>query len=318
MNFLLKSIRNESLILRGKFKRLTVLIFYCALLVYMDYFIITEFDSVLAYMESFKLENLFDTPMSLVILCLTILLRPIFSWGGTAYSVYISQKILRDIEHDVKNCFLDNRKLYESEFNLEEIANVYITYGRWFIDSFLLPAIRAMLELAILLTITLGLIKQFPTEFLIFSSLLLVSLIIYNFITKTILRLNGKIFVQSSENLIKQTNNIFHRGIKRENFTVEEAAFDQTLDQKMKSGIILGMFSQGLKNVIELAAMFSFGTTLIYVLLTNTSSIAVFGSTFVYAIFRILPSVVVLLTFYQQRNNARFAIERLGKIFENQ
>ena len=132
------------------------------------------------------------------------------------------------------------------------------------------------------------------------------------------MRLNGKIFVQSSENLIKQTNNIFHRGIKRENFTVEEAAFDQTLDQKMKSGIILGMFSQGLKNVIELAAMFSFGTTLIYVLLTNTSSIAVFGSTFVYAIFRILPSVVVLLTFYQQRNNARFAIERLGKIFENQ
>lgn len=317
MNIFSKSLKNELLILRGRYKKLGLLLFYCALLVYVDYFIITKFDAVLSYISTFKMENLFEIPLHLVALCMAILLRPILSWGGTAYSVYISQRILRDIENDIKIRFLKNRNLYTNEFKSGEISNVYITYGRWFIDSFLLPLIRAILELAIILTITAGLLKQFPFEVLIFSSSLFTILTAYNLLTKPILRSNGKHFVQSSEKLINHCNYIFEEKSSSQIIGAVETDFDQTLDQKMKSGIILGIFSQGLKNVIELGAMFAFGVTIVYVISFSSSSVAVFGSTFVYAIFRILPSIGVLLTFYQQRNNARFAIERLGKIFVN-
>ena len=283
----------------------------------MDYFIITEFNTILDYMTSFSENSIFDTPTSIVVLFLAIIFRPIFSWVGTAYSVYVSQKILRDIEHDVKQRFLGSDKFKKTNFEIEEITNVYITYGRWFVDCFLLPFIRATLEITILLSITFSLATQFPREFLIFSSLLFFFLTTYNLMTKPILKTNGKIFVQTSENLIKKTQNLFDKELKSKNFNSHDSALDETLNQKMKSSIILGMFSQGLKNVIEMAALVSFGITITYVLLFSSSTIAVFGTTFVYAMFRILPSITVLLTFYQQRNNARFAIERLGAIFES-
>ena len=121
--------------------------------------------------------------------------------------------------------------------------------------------------------------------------------------TKPILKTNGKIFVQTSENLIKKTQNLFDKELKSKNFNSRDSALDETLSKnEIKHNF--RMFSQGLKNVIEMAALVSFGITITYVLLFSSSTIAVFWYNICVCYVSILPSIAVLLTFYQQRNNA--------------
>ena len=317
MNFFHNPFQKELLILRGRLGKLTTLIIYGIILVYLDFFIITKFDTVLNYVVSFKVDNLFETPLSTVLLFFLVLIRPALSWIATAFSVYISQRILRDIERDVKKRLLENRTQFESLFEQDEVTNLYITYGRWFIDSFLLPLIRAILEATIMLSIILGLVQQFPYELLVFSACIITFLTLYYFLFRQTLEANGKIFVQSSENLITWSKRLFERQEGVQPSAPTEAVFDKILDEKMRSGVVLGVFSQGLKNIIEMAALFSFAVTILYVLLSSSNSLSIFGSTFAYAIFRMLPSLTMLLAFYQQRNNARFSIDRLAKVFED-
>lgn len=253
--------------------------------------------------------NLFNIPRLSIILLILIILRPAIGWLINYLQIRILVGILRNLEDDV---YSKSNKIYiyNKNYSSENSANLLITHGRYYLDNYLIPLIRAITDVGSIIVICFGLFLKYPIPLLFFVFSITVFLSVYQFITKKLLRKNGEILVNSYEDIIKLSAN---------GFAEEQGAktINEVLDVKKSSSLVIGSISQGLKYVIEFCFMFSFGIAALYIIIISPSSFAAFISTFAYAAVRMLPSFSTVLAFYQGKTFAEFAINELLKHMKN-
>ena len=240
-----------------------------------------------------------------LILIILIILRPVIGWLINFLQIRILLGILRNLEDSIRassNILYSEDKNYSSENS----ANLLITHGRYYLDNYLIPLIRAITDISSIIVICIGLFIKYPIPLVIFASSMTVFLSIYQMYTQKLLRKNGEFLINTYEDIIKLSSNGFQD--KEEGKTI-----DEVLNVKRNSSLVLGAISQGLKYVIEFSFMLCFALATLYIILTVPSVFVAFSSTFAYAAVRMLPSFSTVLAFYQGKNTAEYAINELAK-----
>ena len=117
-------------------------------------------------------------------------------------------KILRNLEDEItekcKNSFENDDK----NFQVKLSANMLISHGRYFVDNYLIPLIRATTDLGTIIVIAIGLFIQFPIPLVFFIGAAFISLSSYQLLSKGFLRDNGEI-VLKCEDIIRSSKDGF-------------------------------------------------------------------------------------------------------------
>jgi len=264
--------------------------------------------SIPKVIETMKLiiasENILNIQLSTLILVILIVLRPIVGWLINFIQIRILLNILRNLENDIA---LNSKLIYESDmkYSSENSANMLISHGRYYVDNYLIPLIRALTDIGSIIVISIGLFIQFPIPLLIFVLAISLLLTLYQLTIGGLLRRHGKILLNAIEKIIK---------LSEEGFTKKSLDHDinLALDEKRKATLIMGSISQGLKYVIEFCFMFSFSVATIYMLIFSSNDFIAFVSTFAYAAVRMLPSFTTILAFFQGKSSAEHAMIELS------
>ncbi len=240
-----------------------------------------------------------------VILIILIIFRPVIGWLINFLQIRILLGILRNLEDSIR---ASSNILYseDRDYSSENSANLLITHGRYYLDAYLIPLIRAITDIGSIIVICIGLFIKYPIPLMIFASSMIVFLSFYQIYTQKLLRKNGEFLINTYEDIIKLSSNGFQD--KEEGKTI-----DEVLNVKRNSSLVLGAISQGLKYVIEFSFMLCFALATLYIILTVPSVFVAFSSTFAYAAVRMLPSFSTVLAFYQGKNTAEYAINELAK-----
>ena len=129
-------------------------------------------------------ENIFNVPNYLIALILLIVIRPIIGWCISFFQISMILKILRNLEDEItekcKNSFENDDKNFSSETS----ANMLISHGRYFVDNYLIPLIRATTDLGTIIVIAIGLFIQFPIPLVFFIGAAFISLSSYQLLSK--------------------------------------------------------------------------------------------------------------------------------------
>ena len=271
----------------------------------LDFILTTSMPKVIDGLNIIIIEgNLSNIPLSTLILSSLIIFRPIVGWLINFFQIKVLLNILRNLEDDISR---GANKIYmgNDNYSSENSANMLITHGRYYLDNYLIPLIRAITDIGSIIVICVGLFIQYPIPLILFVLTISILLSIYQLITQKLLRDNGELIINSYEQIIKLSEDGFAG--KFGNYTMKEI-----LDIKKRSMLILGSISQGLKYVIEFCFMFSFGIATIYMMIFSAGNFILFTSTFAYAGIRMLPSFSTVLAFYQGKTTAEFAITELS------
>ena len=250
-----------------------------------------------------------EVPLLTVIFLILIVLRPIIGWSINFFQIKVLLGILRNLEDDIKN---ESQRIYlnEKNYSSESSANILVTHGRYYLDNFLIPLIRAITDIGSILVICLGLFIQYPIPLVIFLATIALLLSIYQSVTQKLLQKNGMLLVNSYKDIIKLSEDGFIGSLSNKNIK-------KVLDIKRRSSLILGSISQGMKYVIEFCFMFSFGVATIYIIMFSSTNFVAFTSTFAYAGIRMLPSFATVLAFYQGKSAADFSIKEVSNHLKN-
>ncbi len=253
--------------------------------------------------------NISEVPLLTIIFLILIVLRPVIGWSINFFQIKVLLGILRQLENDITKA---SGRLYlnEEKYSSENSANILVTHGRYYLDNFLIPLIRAITDIGSILVICLGLFIQYPVPLAVFLVTIALLLGIYQSITQKILQKNGMLLVNSYEEIIKLSKDGFIGKFSSKNIK-------EVLDTKKRSSLMLGSISQGMKYVIEFCFMFSFGTATIYIIIFSSTNFVAFTSTFAYAGIRMLPSFATVLAFYQGKSTADFSIKEVSNHLES-
>ncbi len=302
------------MLIKNQWKLLFFALLAALIILSLDFFLTISMPAIIDELSKvIKSDNVFNLPTSLVILVLLIVIRPVIGWIVSFFQISIILRILRNLEDEIttkcNNLYLDSNKDYSSESS----ANMLISHGRYFVDNYLIPMIRATTDLGTIFVIAIGIFIQFPTPLLFFIGAAFFSLSTYQFFSKGFLRVNGENILKSYEDIIRFSKNGFiyssEEDSKNMNLTIKDV-----LDKKKISSIILGSISQGLKYVVEFCFMLSFATAALSILIFNPELLAAFIGTFAYAGVRMLPSFTSIIAFFQSRSAAEHAVYELLKL----
>ena len=190
-----------------------------------------------------------------------------------------------------------------------------ISHGRYFVDNYLIPLIRAITDAGTIVVIAVGIFIQYPMPLTFFILSAFISLSIYQLLSKNLLRRNGEICLRCYENIMKSSKDGFNTNHECSNDDEIElnkpVNIHDVLDQKKKATIIIGSISQGLKYVVEFCFMLSFGVATLVMFLYSPGQFTAFVATFAYAGVRMLPSFTSIISFFQTRSSAEFAVKEL-------
>ena len=268
----------------------------------LDYFLTTNMSEVIEGIKNIlSAEGGLKVPPVLILLCLLIVLRPLIGWVVNFIQVSILHSILRKLETKISKSsrqkFLNEPKSYSSESS----ANILISHGRFFIDDFLMPLLRAITDVGVITVISFGLFLQYPMPLIFFIISAVTMLAVYQLVSKNVLRVNGEIKLRSYEGIIKSSREGFYNIEKIpehvDDNSKNHVLMYEILDNKRKAGILIGSLSQGLKYVVEFTFMASFGIATIAVILNQPSQFPTFIATFAYAGVRMLPSFTSVIAF---------------------
>ena len=293
-------------LIKGQWAKLALAIAASVLILILDYLLTTSMPKVISGMNLVLADgNLYNTPKDTIVLAVLIILRPLIGWLINLFQINIILNILRWLEDKVcfnaKQTFL-NDPLYSSD----NYANMVITHGRYYVDNFLIPGIRALTDIGSIVVISVGLALLFPIPLVVFIVAITIVLTLYQVSVGNILSLNGRVIVNCYESIITLSRNGFAKELNSGGDDIKT-----TLDNKRKATVIVASISQGLKYVIEFGFMLSFGIASIFVVIINPESFAGFVSTFAYAAVRMLPALTTILAFMQGKSSAEHPIREL-------
>lgn len=297
---------NGLLLIKGQWLNFSFAMLASLIILSLDFVLTTSMPRVIEGISLVLIDG--DTskvPLWTLIVTILIILRPVVGWLVNFFQIKVLLIILRNLESDVWNT---SNKIYlnEDSYSSEKSANMLISHGRYFLDSYLIPLIRAITDLGSVMVICIGLFIQYPLPLFIFISIIVLLLSIYQMVTQNLLTINGKRLVNSYERIIKLSENGFI-------IIDSDNNIDEVLDVKKHSSLVLASISQGLKYVIEFCFMFAFGAATLYMAAFAPANFVAFTSTFAYAGIRMLPSFSAILAFYHGKNGAEFAIIELSK-----
>ena len=215
-------------------------------------------------------KDVFNLPFSLFFLCLLIILRPLIAWITNYFQIKIILSILRKLESQIvqnsKKIFENNNVEYSSEYS----ANMLISHGRYFVDAFLIPFIRAITDLGTISVIAIGILIQYPLPLVFFLVSAFSTLAVYQILTRNLLRQNGEVVLRCFEEIMKNSKIGYEKNDEIKNI----------LNKKRNATIILGSISQGVKYVVEFSFMFSFGVATLVMLVYAPDQFVAFCSDF--------------------------------------
>ena len=304
-------------LVKGQWKMLSLAVLAAFIILTLDFFLTVSMPRVIDGLQTVVNSGFNqDIPKSLIILSLLIIIRPLVGWMINYLQINIILNILRNIENDIFQKFQDIFLEDESAYSNENAANMLISHGRYFVDNFLIPFIRATTDLGTIIVIALGLLLQFPIPLTFFLFTAVASLTIYQLFSRKLLIRNGEICLRCYEEIIKSSKDGFdetHECVERKDFLLSEGkvTISEVLNQKKKATIVLGSISQGLKFVVEFCFMLSFGVAAISIMIFSSSEFAAFVATFAYAGVRMLPSFTSIIAFFQSRSAAEQAVKEL-------
>lgn len=282
----------------------------------LDYFLTANMSSIIEGITNIlSAESGLKVPPVLLVLCLLIVLRPLIGWVVNFVQTSILHSILRKLETKIskssRNKFLNEPKSYSSEVS----ANILISHGRYFIDDFLSPLLRAVTDVGVITVISFGLFLQYSVPLIFFIASAVTLLAGYQFLSRKVLQVNGEIKLRCYEAIIKSSREGFYN-IEKTPHRVDGSSenyvlIHEILDDKRKAGIVIGSLSQGLKYVVEFTFMASFAFASIAVILNEPSQFAAFIATFAYAGVRMLPAFTSVIAFFHSKSAANHAIKEL-------
>lgn len=284
----------------------------CSLIILsLDYLLTTGMPVVIKGLNLVLVDgNLANAPMETVVITILIILRPLIGWLINLFQINIILSILRKLEDQI--CSNANQVfLNDSSYSREYYANMVISHGRYFVDAYLVPMIRALTDLGSIVVISIGLAIQFPTALAIFVGSITTLLLTYHLSVRKIISSSGKLLLDSYEKIMVLSHKGFVDGLADQNKNYKTT---ETLNEKKKASLWLASFSQGLRYVIEFSFMFSFGIASIYVVMNNSEEFSIFLSTFAYAGVRMLPSLTTVLAFTQGKTSAEHPIKEISLI----
>ena len=116
-------------------------------------------------------DNIFELPTSLIFLIILIIFRPLIGWTINFFQINIILLILRDLDQKIATRSSEIYKNNPDNFSSENSANMLISHGRYFVDAYLIPFIRAITDFGSVVVISIGLFIQFPIPLLIYVGL---------------------------------------------------------------------------------------------------------------------------------------------------
>jgi hypothetical protein len=298
-------------LIKGQWGALALAMVASFLILALDYLLSTSMPKVISGLNLMLADgNLSNAPKETIAIAVLIILRPVIGWLINLYQINIILNILRKLEDEI--CFNGKQAFLSDPFySSENYANMVISHGRYYVDAYLIPLIRALTDVGSILVISVGLALQFPVPLVLFIGSITVVLVLYHLIVRKILSASGKLLLDSYEKIMTLSRNGFNEELTDQDQFLDIAA---TLDDKKRASLSLGSLSQGLRYVIEFAFMFSFGIASIYVVMNQSESFAIFLSTFAYAGVRMLPSFTTVLAFTQGKTSAEHPIKELSLI----
>ncbi len=302
-------------LVKDQWAMLLIAVLASIIILSLDFMLTTSMPKVIEGLQSLmSSEGSLELPLSLIILISLVILRPLIGWTINFIQITIILNILRRLETDIAS---KSNNIFNSnlEYSSENSANMLISHGRYFVDNYLIPLIRAITDTGTIIVIALGIFIQYPMPLTFFILSAVISLSTYQLLSKNLLRKNGEICLRCYENIMKSSKNGFntdHNCINADEIELNESVtIHDVLDQKKKATIIIGSISQGLKYVVEFCFMLSFGVATLIMFLYSPGQFAAFVATFAYAGVRMLPSFTSIISFFQTRSSAEFAIKEL-------
>lgn len=302
-------------LVRNQWKLLLFAFFAALIILSLDFFLTISIPRVIEELSSVIFAgNIFDIPAYLIALILLIIFRPIIGWCISFFQISLILKILRNLEDEIiEKCnysYESNNENYQDEVS----ANMLISHGRYFVDNYLIPLIRAATDLGTIIVIAIGLFIQFPIPLVFFVVAAFLSLYLYQFLSKNLLRNNGEIVLKCYEDIIRSSKDGFSNSFISSLEDNKNLSIKDVLDKKRRSSLVLGSISQGLKYVTEFCFMFSFAISAFAILIFTPTLITIFIGTFAYAGVRMLPSFTTIIAFFQSKSAAERAVYELLKL----
>ena len=296
-------------LIKDQWRTLASAIFASFLILILDFLLTTGMPKIITGLNLVLVDGkIEDAPLETIVLTVLIVFRPILGWLINLYQINLILRILRNLEDQI--CRKAARKFQDDQDYLSEAhANMVISHGRYFVDAYLIPMIRALTDIGSIVVISIGLSLQFPIPLALFIASITIVLALYQGVVGNILSNNGKLLLNSYEKIITLSRSGFTERMKDQDLEI-----NNTLDEKKRASLALASISQGLKYVIEFCFMFSFGVVSIFVAITSPESFVVFLSTFAYAGVRMLPSFTTILGFTQGKTSAEHPIKELSKM----
>ena len=313
------SIKNDSsetkllsglVLIKTQWKLLALAIISSLIILALDFFLTISMPKIINGLKNVMADgNSLNIPLSLIILSFLIILRPLIGWIINFLQISIILRILRNLENEIVEKSSDLFKHEKKQYSSEHAANMLISHGRYFVDSFLIPLIRATTDLGTIVVIAIGILIQYPLPLVFFILTAFISLTIYQLLTKNLLRENGEVLLRCYEDIIKLAKNGYNGNPRSTKYLYSKIL--DVLDRKKLANTIIGSLSQGIKYVVEFCFMLSFGVATIVMFLLSPNAFAAFVVTFAYAGIRMLPSFTSIISFFQTRSNAQQAIKEL-------
>ena len=299
------------MLIKNQWIKLAMALTASIVILFLDFFLTLSMPKILEEMQMLISSNgELNVPSELIILILLIVLRPTIGWLINFFQIAVILKILRNLEDDVAKKSADIYRKDVGRYSSEGAANLLISHGRYFVDNYLIPGIRATTDLGTIIVIAIGLFLQFPLPLAIFLSVAASSLVLYQLISKNTLSINGEICLRCYEQIIKSAKKGFGEPQQHQD-PKTGPNINMILDQKKRATTIIGSIAQGLKYVVEFCFMFGFGAACIYMIILSPQELAPFIATFAYAGVRMLPSFTSIIAFFQSRSTADPAIREL-------
>ena len=313
-----QSLSGLALIRDQKFKFFLALSF-SVLILALDLVLVLSIPQIIEALTSMDFSNPFEKIEPIILLLVALIIfRPLIGWVINFLQI---QCVLR-IQRNLEEMFIDKlqaRFLTKNDsFGDGHAANVIITHGRYFLDNFLLPLIRAITDFGSIMTIFIGLLIQFfipVTSFIITLGLML---FIYQRLSRGMLRRHGEVIIRSSEKIMYSARDGFFDTIEGDAQAAESGPtrkkITEILNDKLHSNVRIGAISQGVKYIIEFCFLVAFSVSFLIVFLTDSMKATIFISTLAYSAMRILPAINAVMAFFQAQSGAHKAIEELQQI----
>jgi|GEM_PF-6556377 len=255
-----------------------------------------------------SISDLFSLSEAIVLSISVIIIRPLIGLLVLNAQIRAVLSLLQSIETQIIESRLKDL-IASGNWPSERIANIFITHGRYYIDNYLLPFVRALTETASLIAVIAGIFLLFPATAFIFFAVLLVAFIGYKLVIGDIVRRHGHQLLIQYEKFMSLS-----RGYERRVDALSKSEvymWKSAIDLKRGSSVMLGVTSQGMKFVVEFTFIVSFSLSALWMLFNEPTLLPAFGASFAYAAVRAIPALTAIMSFIQSADSASHSIKEL-------